>query len=147
MLNKAIIYGRLVADPELRHTGNGVPVASFRVAVDRDFKDKQTGERKADFISVTAWRQTGEFVSRNFSKGSAILVEGRLQNVEYTDKQGNKRTTLEIQADNAWFGGPKTDAGSNSRVPEFAPPAFMPVASNEPLPFDMGDNPFDQLPL
>ena len=78
MLNKIFLQGRLVADPELRHTQNGVAVASFRLAVDRDFKDRETGERKADFINVVAWRQTGEFVSRFLTKGRLAVVEGKL---------------------------------------------------------------------
>ena len=77
MLNKIFLQGRLVADPELRHTQNGVAVASFRLAVDRDFKDRETGERKADFINVVAWRQTGEFVSRFLTKGRLAVVEGK----------------------------------------------------------------------
>ena len=83
MLNKIFLQGRLVADPELRHTQSGVAVASFRLAVDRDFKDRETGERKADFFNVVAWRQTGEFVSRFLAKGRLALVEGTLQNREY----------------------------------------------------------------
>ncbi|MEG1431301.1 MAG: single-stranded DNA-binding protein, partial [Oscillospiraceae bacterium] len=79
MLNKIFLQGRLVADPELRHTTGGIAVTSFRMAVDRDFKDKETGEKKADFINVVAWRQTGEFVSRFFTKGRMAIVEGRLQ--------------------------------------------------------------------
>ena len=147
MLNKVIIYGRLVADPELRHTSNGVPVTSFRMAVDRDFRDKQTNTRKSDFINVTAWRQTGEFVSRNFSKGQLILVEGRLHSAWYTDKQGVERTSLEVQADNAWFGAPKMTSGYKEKEPEFVPPTFVDLPSDGALPFDMGPSPFDQLPL
>ena len=89
MLNKIFLQGRLVADPELRHTQNGVAVASFRLAVDRDFKDRETGERKADFINVVAWRQTGEFVSRFLTKGRLAVVEGKLQTRDYTDRDGN----------------------------------------------------------
>ena len=83
MLNKIFLQGRLVADPELRHTQSGVAVASFRLAVDRDFKDRETGERKADFFNEVAWRQTGECVSRFLAKGRLALVEGTLQNREY----------------------------------------------------------------
>ena len=91
MLNKIFLQGRLVADPELRHTQSGVAVASFRLAVDRDFKDRETGEQKADFINVVAWRQTAEFVSRYFTKGRMAVVEGRLQMRDYTDRDGNRR--------------------------------------------------------
>ncbi len=91
MLNKVLLQGRLAADPELRHTSSGIATANFRLAVDRGFKDKETGERKADFISIIAWRQTAEFVSRYLQKGRMIVVDGRLQARDYTDKDGNHR--------------------------------------------------------
>ncbi|MBR5534743.1 MAG: single-stranded DNA-binding protein [Ruminiclostridium sp.] len=109
MLNKVFLQGRLVADPELRHTPNGVAVATFRLAVDRDFKDRETGERKADFISVVAWRQTGEFVSRYFTKGRMAIVEGKLQARDYTDRDGNRRFVTEVVADNVYFGDSRRD--------------------------------------
>ena len=109
MLNHIVIMGRLARDPELRHTQSGTPVASFRLAVDRDFKDKNTGERTTDWIDVVAWRGTGEFVSRYFSKGRMAVVEGRLQIREWTDKEGNRRTTAEVVADNVYFGDSKRD--------------------------------------
>ena len=109
MLNKIFIMGRLARDPELRRTQAGVPVASFRLAVDRDFRDKTTGERATDWIDVVAWRQTGEFVSRYFSKGRMAVVEGRLQMRDWTDKEGNKRTSAEVVADNVYFGDSKRD--------------------------------------
>ena len=93
MLNKIFLMGRLARDPELRRTQSGTPVVSFRLAVDRDFKDKATGERSTDWIDVVAWRQTAEFVSRYFTKGRMAVVEGRLQIRDWTDKEGNKRTT------------------------------------------------------
>ena len=104
MLNRIIIMGRLTRDPELRRTQTGTPVASFTLAVDRDFKDKSTGERSTDFIDVVAWRQTGEFVSRFFTKGRMAVVEGRLQMRDWTDKEGNKRRSAEVVADNVYFG-------------------------------------------
>ena len=110
MLNKIFIMGRLTRDPELRRTQTGTPVASFTLAVDRDFKDKSTGERTTDFIDVVAWRQTGEFVSRFFTKGRMAVVEGRLQIREWTDKEGNKRRSAEVVADNVYFGDSKRDA-------------------------------------
>lgn len=110
MLNKIFLQGRLVADPEMRHTPSGVAVASLRLAVDRDFKDKETGEKKADFINVVAWRSTAEFVSRYFTKGRMAVVEGRLQIRDYTDRDGNKRTAAEVVADNVYFGDSKRDA-------------------------------------
>ena len=94
MLNHIVIMGRLTRDPELRHTQTGTAVASFTLAVDRDFKDKQTGERATDFIDVVAWRQTAELVSRYFSKGRMAVVEGRLQIRDWTDKEGNKRRSV-----------------------------------------------------
>jgi len=109
MLNHIVIMGRLARDPELRHTQTGTPVASFTLAVDRDFKDKNTGERATDWIDVVAWRGTGEFVSRYFSKGRMAVVDGRLQIREWTDKEGNKRRSAEVVADNVYFGDSKRD--------------------------------------
>ena len=109
MLNRIIIMGRLARDPELRRTQTGTPVASFRLAVDRDFKDKSTGERSTDWIDVVAWRATAEFVSRYFTKGRMAVVEGRLQMRDWTDKDGNKRTSAEVVADNVYFGDSKRD--------------------------------------
>ena len=109
MLNKIFLQGRLVADPELRHTQSGVAVASFRIAVDRNYKDRETGERKADFINVVAWRQTGEFVSRFFTKGRMAIVEGELQTRDYTDRDGNRRYATEVVADNVYFGDSRRD--------------------------------------
>ena len=114
MLNHIVIMGRLVRDPELRRTGSGVAVASFRVAVDRDFAPKDGGERKADFIDCVAWRQTGEFISKYFSKGRMIVVDGRLEMRDWTDKEGNKRTSAEVVVANAYFGDSKRDDSSNS---------------------------------
>ena len=109
MLNRISIMGRLARDPELRRTQTGTPVASFRLAVDRDFKDKSTGERSTDWIDVVAWRATAEFVSRYFTKGRMAVVEGRLQMRDWTDKDGNKRTSAEVVADNVYFGDSKRD--------------------------------------
>ena len=106
MLNKVILQGRLIADPETRHTQNGTAVTSFRLAVDRDFKN-QNGEREADFINVVAWRNTAEFVSRYFQKGQMAVVEGRLQVRDYTDRDGNKRYITEIVATSVYFAGSK----------------------------------------
>lgn len=116
MLNKIFIMGRLTRDPELRHTQTGTAVASFTLAVDRDFKDKQSGEKATDFIDVVAWKHTGEFVSRYFTKGRMAVVEGRLQMRERTDKDGNKRRSAEVVADNVYFGDAKkedSESGSN----------------------------------
>ena len=114
MLNHIIIMGRLTRDPELRRTGSGVAVASFTVAVDRDFSPKDGGEKETDFIDCVAWRQTGEFVSKYFTKGRMAVVSGRLQIRSWTDKDGNKRRTAEIVADNVYFGDSKRDGDSGS---------------------------------
>ena len=114
MLNKIFLMGRLTRDPELRRTQTGTPVASFSLAVDRDFKDKTTGERTTDFIDVVAWRQTAEFVSRYFTKGRMAVVEGRLQIRDWTDKEGGKRRSAEVIADNIYFGDSKRDGDGGS---------------------------------
>lgn len=141
MLNHIIVMGRLVADPELRNTDSGTPVCSFRVACDRDFKNKQTGERETDFINVVAWRSTAEFVSKFFSKGRMVVVDGRLQTRSYTDREGNKRTAAEIVAGSVYFGDskPKDDGGQE-------PPAYhggdLPEGFAPDLGDDDGDLPF-----
>jgi len=108
MLNKIIIMGRLTRDPELRRTQNGTAVTSFSLAVDRDFKS-QSGEKETDFIDVVAWRGTAEFVSKYFSKGRMAVVEGRLQIRDWTDREGGKRRSAEVVADNVYFGDSKRD--------------------------------------
>ena len=114
MLNHITIMGRLTREPELRRTGSGIAVASFTVAVDRDFGGRDGGERETDFIDCVAWRQTGEFVSKYFTKGSMIVVSGRLQIRNWTDKEGNKRRSAEVVADNCYFGESKrNDQGSS----------------------------------
>ena len=129
MLNHIVIMGRLVRDPELRRTGSGVAVASFRVAVDRDFAPKDGGERKADFIDCVAWRQTGEFISKYFAKGRMIVVEGRLEMRDWTDREGVKRTSAEINVDNAYFGDSKRDSdGASYGGSSYAAPVSAPAA-------------------
>ena len=112
MLNHITIMGRLVRDPELRRTGSGIAVANFTVAVDRDFSSKDGGEKETDFIDCVAWRQAGEFVSKYFTKGRMIAVSGRLQIRSWNDKDGNKRKTAEVVADNCYFGDSKKDSDS-----------------------------------
>ena len=114
MLNHITIMGRLTRDPELRRTGSGIAVASFTVAVDRDFGGRDGGEKETDFIDCVAWRQTGEFVSKYFTKGRMIVVSGRLQIRSWTDKEGNKRRSAEVVADNCYFGDSKRDADSGN---------------------------------
>ena len=114
MLNHIVIMGRLTRDPELRRTGSGIAVASFTVAVDRDFGGRDGGEKETDFIDCVAWRQTGEFVSKYFTKGSMIVVSGRLQIRGWTDKDGNKRRSAEVVADNVYFGESKRSSEGNN---------------------------------
>lgn len=137
MLNRITIMGRLGKDPELRRTQSGTAVASFPLAVDRDFKDKQTGERATDWINCIAWRGTAEFVEKYFHKGELAVVEGRLQMRDWTDKEGNKRISAEVQVDNIYFGGQKKDGDKQQSCgrPD-AEPTF------EDLPDDDGDLPF-----
>lgn len=114
MLNHIVIMGRFTRDPELRRTQTGTPVVSFTLAVDRDFKDKQTGERATDFIDVLAWKSTAEYISRYFSKGRMAVVEGRLQLRDWTDKDGKKRRSAEVLADNVYFGDSKREDNGGS---------------------------------
>lgn len=113
MLNHIVIMGRLTRDPDLRRTGSGIAVANFTVAVDRDFKG-QDGEKETDFFDCVAWRQTGEFVSKYFRKGSMAVVSGRLTNRDWTDKDGNKRRSAEIVAGNVYFGESKKSSENNA---------------------------------
>ena len=121
MLNHITIMGRLTRDPELRRTGSGVAVASFTVAVDRDMAP-QGQEKETDFIDCVAWRNTGEFVSKYFTKGRMIVVSGRLQIRSWTDKEGNKRRTAEVVADHCYFGDSKSD-GSQGNHGGYSAPA------------------------
>ena len=132
MLNKIFLMGRLTRDPELRRTQTGTPVASFSLAVDRDFKDKSTGERSTDFIDVVAWRQTAEFVSRYFTKGRMAVVEGRLQIRDWTDKDGNKRRSAEVMAENVYFGDSKRDSDGGSYSTGYGNPGGYAAAGYAP---------------
>lgn len=126
MLNNITIMGRIGTDIELRRTGNGVAVASFTVAVDRDFKSG--GEKETDWIDCVAWRQTGEFIQKYFAKGRMIVVSGRLQVRSWEDKDGKKRKTAEVVVDNAYFGDSKNTAAPAQN--------FAPVEeADEGLPF------------
>ena len=111
MLNHIVLMGRLVRDPELRRTQSGVAVTSFRIAVDRDFQSRDGGERQADFIDIVAWRNTAEFAAKYFSKGRMVVVSGRLQMRDWTDRDNNKRTSAEVVADNIYFGDSRRDGG------------------------------------
>lgn len=113
MLNHIVLMGRLTRDPELRRTATGVPVATFSLAVDRDFGKNENGERETDFIDIVAWRGTAEFVSKYFFKGRMAVVSGRLQIRNWTDKEGNRRRSAEVVADNVYFGDSKRDNQDN----------------------------------
>ena len=129
MLNKVIIMGRLTADPELRQTPSGISTCRFSVAVDRGYKSKDTGERQTDFIRVTAWRQTAEFVSRYFSKGKMII--------DYTDANGVKHYSMDVQADNVSFGESKSASANASgigNVSNFQQPNVQPVSQQTAAP-------------
>lgn len=140
MLNHIVIMGRLTKDPELRTTQSGTPVTSFTLAVDRDFKDKDSGEKSTDFIDVVAWKQTAEFVSKYFSKGRMAVADGRLQIREWKDKDGNNRRTAEIVAENVYFGDSKRD-GEGGNAPSYSAPAEAPAGFHE-VAEDDGDLPF-----
>ena len=115
MLNHIVLMGRLTRDPELRRTGSGIAVASFSLAVDRDFgSSANNGEKETDFIDIVAWRNTAEFVSKYFTKGRMAVVSGRLQIRNWQDKDGNKRRTAEVVADNVYFGDSKRDNAEGS---------------------------------
>ena len=113
-LNHITIMGRMTRDPELRRTGSGVAVTSFTLAVDRDFNPKDGGEKEVDFIDCNAWRSTAEFVSKYFQKGSMAIVSGRLQIRNWTDKEGNKRRSAEVEANSVYFGDSKKSSEGNS---------------------------------
>ena len=150
MLNHITIMGRLTRDPELRRTGSGIAVASFTLAVDRDFGGRDGGERETDFIDCVAWRQTGEFVSKYFTKGRMAVVSGRLQIRNWTDKDGNKRRTAEVVADNVYFGDSRRDGDIGSAYSAPAAPAFggySAPASSPASDFAMLDDDDAQLPF
>ena len=147
MLNHITIMGRLTRDPELRTTQSGVSVTSFTVAVDRDFGGRDGGERQTDFIDCVAWRSTGEFVSRYFHKGSMIVVSGRLQSRKWQDRDGNNRTSWEVNADNVYFGESRRDSDSG-RSDSYSNSSYSsgysrgdsaPAASNSFVELDDGD--------
>lgn len=126
-LNRIVIMGRLTKDPELRHTQSGTSVASFTLACDRDFRDKQSGERGVDFIDVVAWRQTGEFAANYFAKGRMAVVDGRLQMRVWEDKDGNKRRSPEVIAEHLYFGDSKTEVRETYSEPGCNAPTPPPV--------------------
>ena len=148
MLNRIILMGRLTRDPELRHTQTGTAVASFSLAVDRDFRNRDSGEKGVDFIDVVAWRNTAEFVSKYFTKGRMAVVEGRLQIRDWTDRECGKRRSAEVVADNIYFGDSKRDGetggASFSRPAAPADYGMPPVGGDQfaELADDDGELPF-----
>ena len=147
MLNHITIMGRLTRDPELRRTGSGVAVASFTLAVERDYAGKDNNEKVTDFIDCVAWRGTGEFVSKHFTKGRMAVVSGRLQKRKWTDKEGNNRETAEIIAENVYFADSKPAAqngnGSATAAPIAFPSPAAPAAGDfTPIDYDDGELPF-----
>ena len=135
MYNRAVLIGRLAAAPELKTTQSGVSVCSFTLAVDRRFKGRD-GEKQADFIGIVTWRQTAEFVSRYFRKGDPIGIEGSIQTRNYEDKNGNKRTAVEVVADGAFFvGGKQTHDGGKNVSRGQNPGGFEEVEDGGDLPF------------
>lgn len=134
MLNTVILMGRLTADPELRTTSSGIQVASFTLAVDRDFQSNGA-ERATDFIDVVVWRQRADFVSKYFRKGQQMAVRGSLQTRSYTDKDGNKRRAWEVVADNVYFADSKRDSSSSEG---YSAPAESSVRNEQPASFTSG---------
>ena len=147
-MNQIVIMGRLTRDPELRHTPNGVAVASFSLAVDRSFAPRDGGERQTDFIDVVAWRNTAEFVAKYFVKGQMAAVTGRLQIRDWTDKDGNKRRSAEVVAENIYFTESKKSREANfgpvDNKDDYGAGFSAPVESSDfsELSMDDGDLPF-----
>ena len=150
MLNHIVLMGRLTRDPELRRTGSGTAVASFTIAVDRDFSSKDSGEKETDFINIVAWRQTGEFVSKYFTKGRMIVVSGRLQVRKWQNENGENRYSTEVVADSCYFGDSKKESsgGENSGSSyggygqNYNPPYQQPGEEYQELTDDDGQLPF-----
>lgn len=138
MINKVILMGRLCADPELRSTQNGIAVCRFRIAVNRQYS--KNSDQKADFINIVSWRQQAEFVNRYFRKGSMIIVEGKLQNADYTDSNGVKHYAMDVQADNVTFGESKnaqnaTQSDYNSQPQNYQPTPQMAYSEPQAQPY------------
>lgn len=138
MLNHIVIMGRFTRDPELKTTTSGTPVASFTLAVDHDFSNKETGERGVDFIDCVAWRGTAEFVAKYFGKGRMAVVSGRLQIRQWTDSDGNKRRNAEVIADNVYFADSKRSDGETAQTATFAPAG--PAMAGDFAPIDGEDS-------
>jgi len=136
-MNKVVLIGRLTRDPELRYTGNNTPVATFSLAVNRNFSNQQ-GEREADFINIVVWRKQAENVKNYLTQGSQCAIEGRIQTRNYDDQNGQKRYITEIVADNVEFLGSKNSSNNSNNMNSFAPPASS-SSNAEPTPYDFGN--------
>ena len=144
MLNRITITGRMTRDPELRTTQSGISVTSFSIANQRNYKNN-SGERETDFFDVVAWRNTAEFVTKYFSKGSLVTVDGRLESRKFTDKQGNERKTVEIIADNVFFGDSKNEQRETAPAPAAAAAAAPGFEPDFSTPAPSGDSDFDEI--
>ena len=147
MLNRIVIMGRLVRDPELRTTPSGVSVTSFTLAVDRDFADKQSGEKETDFIDCVAWKHTADFVSKYFTKGRMAVVSGRLQVRKWQNKEGENRYSTEVVADNVYFGDSKKEESSGNSYGQqggYSAPAYPATPAQD---FAMIEDDDAQLPF
>ncbi len=146
MLNRVILMGRLTTDPEHKQTPNGVSVTSFSIAVERNFADKQTGKREADFINIVAWRGTADLICKYFAKGRLIALEGSIQTRNYEDKNGNKRTAFEVVAEQVYFTGEKVDKGDGNQFNtpniDCSPKQGFTVGDFEEIDTDDSDLPF-----
>ena len=153
MLNHIVLMGRLTRDPELRYTQSQLPVATFSLACERDFGGRDGSEKQTDFIDIVAWRQTAEFVSKYFTKGAMAVVSGRLQLRDWTDKEGNKRRSAEVVADNVYFGDSKRDGaapGGFDQTPSYPQaPAYQAPANPAPAAsgFSMLEDDDSELPF
>lgn len=155
MLNHIVLMGRLTRDPELRRTGSGVAVASFTLAVDRDYSGRDGSEREADFVDIVAWRNTAEFVSKYFSKGRMAVVSGRLQIRDWQDKEGNRRRSAEVVAQSVYFGdskrpddGPERFSGEAAVSPAYPGiPGYEAPAAYSPGDFSVTEEEDSELPF
>ena len=134
-MNKVVLIGRLTRDPELRYTGSNIPVATFSLAVNRNFSN-QSGEREADFINIVVWRKQAENVKNYLTQGSQVAIDGRIQTRSYDDQNGQKRYVTEVVADNVEFLGSKNSSNNSNNI---ASPASNSKA--EPTPYDFGESP------
>ena len=144
MLNKIVIMGRLTRDPEMRQTGSGTSVTSFSLALERDYSGRDGGEKQTDFIDVVAWRQTGEFVSKYFTKGRMIVVSGSLQSRKWQDRNGQNRISWEVIADNVYFGDSKRDSAGDMGG-SYAAPAYTAPAGGYSAPVGGGPSGFAEI--